>query len=565
MGLFSLPMPLLSWVFFPVLVGDSSVNTRVLVVAAIVLASFTFPRTAHAQGVLSRGLWIDRAELMSLPMSGSAWSNLNNAAQASCGSVNLSDQEDTANVCVMAKALVFARTGNTSMRTAVVSAITSVVNSGTYQGRALALGRELAAYPIAADLISLRTFNPSLDTRFRQKIRELLTTSTNEGPRNLIDCHERRPNNWGTHCGASRVAVAAYLGDTAQLSRAAQVFRGWLGDRGSYAGFSYGDLDWQCNPSAPVGINPMGCRIGSAPVGGVLPDDQRRAGSYRWPPTQENYVFEALQGAMVEAVILHRAGYDTFNWQNQALVRAFKWLQNEADYLAEGDDTWLPHLVNYFYGRGTLPAQSTSRPGKNVGWTDWTHSGQGTSSGSGDGGSGSGDGSGGSTPPPSGAGTYAAIADAYVRGGTSGSTNFGTSSDLESKDSNSTSSEYHRHTFLRFRIAAGAVSTATLRVYVSALPNGTPAPLCVHSVTSDSWSETGITWNNKPAAGGAMSCKSVSAPGWVTWDVTSFVRSQASYEADNVVSLMLRESTQSNKMVRLDSREGSNKPVLVVN
>jgi hypothetical protein len=69
----------------------------------------------------------------------------------------------------------------------------------------------------------------------------------------LVSTHEDRPNNWGTHAGASRVAVAVYLGDSAELERAAQVFKGWLGDRASYAGFNYGDLSWQCdaaNPSA---------------------------------------------------------------------------------------------------------------------------------------------------------------------------------------------------------------------------------------------------------------------------------------------------------------------------
>src|SRR3989344_5887216 len=55
---------------------------------------------------------------------------------------------------------------------------TSVVNSGTYNGRALALGRELAAYVISADLIDLKNFDVALDTSFRAKIRSLLTTPT---------------------------------------------------------------------------------------------------------------------------------------------------------------------------------------------------------------------------------------------------------------------------------------------------------------------------------------------------------------------------------------------------
>ena len=41
-------------------------------------------------------------------------------------------------------------------------------------------------------------------------------------------------------------------------------------------------------------------------------------------------------------------------------------------FLHEGDDTWQPHIVNYYYGTD-FPAPTPSRPGKNVGWTDWTH------------------------------------------------------------------------------------------------------------------------------------------------------------------------------------------------
>ncbi len=535
-------------------------TTRVLTAVTLVLVTVSFPVSSRAQSVLSQGLWIDRSELMALPTSGTAWNNLLSAASVStCGHPNLSEQEDPVNVCVMAKALVYARTGNTTMRLRVVDAIWDIVNSGVYNGRALALARELAAYPIAADLIDLKNYDRALDTRFRAKLAELLVTPTSDGPVNLIDCHERRPNNWGTHCGGSRIAVAAYLGDTTQLARAAKVFKGYLGDRTSYAGFVYGsDLSWQCNPAAPVGINPMGCRIGSSQVGGVLPDDQRRGGSFTWPPPKENYVYEALQGAMAQAVILKRAGYDPFNWENQALLRAFQWLQSQANFLATGDDTWLPFLVNYYYGKGTLPSSSPTRAGKNVGWTDWTHSGSAGSTTSG----------GTTTPTPTTStsaitGNFTAYADSFVRGGTSSSTNFGSSTDLEIKDSNSTSSEYHRRVFLQFRVGKGTISKATLRVYVSNLPNGTPVPVCAFSVGTDTWTETGITWNNQPAAGASLGCQSVAATGWFTWDVTAFVRTETA--GDGVVSLMLRDNTQSNRMARLDSRQSSNVPVMVVN
>jgi hypothetical protein len=82
----------------------------------------------------------------------------------------------------------------------------------------------------------------------------------------------------------------------------------------------------------------------------VLPDDQRRGGSFQWPPPKENYVYEALQGAIMPAVILHLRGYDTFNWEDQTLLRAYRWLYDVADFPAEGDDTWQLPLIDCYYG-----------------------------------------------------------------------------------------------------------------------------------------------------------------------------------------------------------------------
>jgi hypothetical protein len=192
----------------------------------------------------------------------------------------------------------------------------------------------------------------------------------------LVECHEVRPNNWGTHCGATRAAIAAYLEDTAELARIAQVFRGFVGDRASYAGFSFGgpedDLTWQCDATRPVGINRAGCTRAGRTIDGVLPDDQRRAGSYTWPAAQENYVWEALQGLLAQAVILERAGYPVWDYEDRALLRAVRWLYDVNGYPPEGDDEWLPHIVNRAYGT-TFSAPVPARAGKNFGWTDWTH------------------------------------------------------------------------------------------------------------------------------------------------------------------------------------------------
>jgi PKD repeat protein len=312
------------------------------------------------------GLWVSAAELQALPMSGSAWNSLLSEANSSTGTPDVANQDDDTDVRVLAKAIVFSRTGQASYRQDVIAACMAAIGTEA-GGRTLALGRNLIGYVIAADLVGLPAAEDAL---FRDWLEDCLV-NTYDG-KTLVETHEERPNNWGTHAGGSRVAVAAYLGDTVELARCAQVFKGWLGNRSAYAGFDYGDLSWQSDPSRPVGINPRGATINGQDVDGVLPDDQRRGGGFTWPPPKEGYVWEALQGALAQAVILARNGYpDVWQWSDQALLRSVAWLHEECNFPAESDDTWQPHVVNFFYG-SSYPAPVPSNPGKNVGWTDFT-------------------------------------------------------------------------------------------------------------------------------------------------------------------------------------------------
>lgn len=311
------------------------------------------------------GIWIDERDLESIPMSGVAWEHLLAEANRSTGTPDLSDQEDSTNVRVFAKALVHARTGIEIYRQQVIDACMAAI--GTEGGRTLALGRELMAYVLAADLVGLPDAE---DGRFREWLRTL-PNAVLDG-RTLRSTHEDRPNNWGTHAGASRLAVAIYLGDSAEIERSANVFHGWLGNRDVYAGFKYGDLHWQCDSSRPVGINPVGCSENGRSIDGVLPDDQRRGGGFAWPPPKENYVYEGLQGALAQAVMLSGLGHPVWDWEDRALLRAYHWLHEEADFPAEGDDRWQIHIVNFFYG-SDFPVSQTTSPGKNVGFTGWTH------------------------------------------------------------------------------------------------------------------------------------------------------------------------------------------------
>ncbi len=337
---------------------------KIFTVLLIALFSI-YPQILSAQA--AHGIWISENELADIPMQGPAWDALKKAADSPLSIPDLSDQDDKNDVMILAKALVFARTNESIYRQEVIEACMGTMGTET-GSRTLALGRNVVPVVLAADLAGLPDTENEL---FRDWLAELLYRDF-EG-RTIVSTHADRPNNWGTHAGAARLAIALYLNDMREIQTAAQVFKGYLGDRNSYAGFDYGDLDWQATPEKPVGINPKDAVKQGHSIDGVLPDDQRRAGGFQWPPPQENYVYEGLQGALAQAVMFHRAGFNVWNWEDMALLRAFQWLHEQADFPAEGDDTWQPFIVNYYYHKN-FPAPEVSRAGKNIGWTCWTHS-----------------------------------------------------------------------------------------------------------------------------------------------------------------------------------------------
>lgn len=334
------------------------------------------PLVSKQQFQAQKGIWISSQELADLPTSGPAWQQLKNAADRTPVTPDLSNRDEKVNVTILAKALVYARTGGQTYRDQVAEAIKSITFNNTEEnGDVLSLGRNLAAYVISADLIGLGGYNLSLNQAFRAKLRQLLDKPIQgwgSEMRSLRDTHELRPNNWGTHAGASRAAVAIYLGDTAELERTARVFRGYLGDLSSYSGFEFGDdLSWQCNPARPVGVNPSGCMKAGHSVDGALPEEMRRGGAFQWPPLETGYPWEGLQGAVVQAEILRRAGYPAWEWQDRALLRAVQFLY-DIGWGAQGDDEWQIWLVNQAYGT-SFPTALPAHAGKNMGWTDWTH------------------------------------------------------------------------------------------------------------------------------------------------------------------------------------------------
>lgn len=335
---------------------------------------------------VSEGIWISPEELSTLPMEGTAWERLEAAADSQFDVPNMAGYTSNHDVQTLAAALVYARTGDEAYREKVVMAIRGVMGTefsglqdgpGSEQGAlAIIVGRNLVSYVIAADLIQLSQYDPELDEEFRTWIEGLVRYEWADG--SLISEDELRANNRGRMAGASRAAVAAYLGHEDELRRTATIFRGFLGDRDTYTGFDFDeDLSWQADPAQPVGVNPAGASKEGFVIDGALPEDMRRGCSFQIPPCHTDSPWESLQGIVVEANILQRQGFDVWNWEDQAILRAVQFLHGLQEqfpddaWWAEGDDTWVPWLINDVYGTD-FPTEE-ARIGKNMSWTDWTH------------------------------------------------------------------------------------------------------------------------------------------------------------------------------------------------
>ena len=145
--------------------------------------------------------------------------------------------------------------------------------------------------------------------------------------------------------------------------------------------------------------------------------------------------------------------------------------------------------------------------------------------------------------------TFTPAADAYVSSSSSG-TNFGSSSQLRVDGSPVLRS------YLRFDVSgvSGSVTSATLRVFAKSRHS---SGFEVRDVADDSWGETTITFDTAPAPGALLgNSGALTAGTWVEIDVTSYVT------GDDAYSLALTAVTNTN--LRLDSRQGTNAPELVI-
>lgn len=329
------------------------------------LGGFTPPSGKMFAGV---GIWTSPNEVSNFPTSGPEWDWLKQNAETAIGTPDLKNINTRDNVYTLARGIAFARTKNETYRQEAISAIQNVIGTET-GGDSLVLGRKLAGYVMAADLVELSSTDQSNFKSFLQSV----VNETMSSGYTLKSAHETRPNSQGLYAGASRAAIAAYLGDRTELDRIYTVFRGWLGDRSSYSGFTFGSLTWQSDPLNPVGINPAGALISGHSVDGALPDNLRADCSFQWPVCSPDSAWDGLQGAVTLAEILYRQGYPVYQLQDEALLRAARFFYVTTSYSDVGrDEEWIPWILDRRYGT-SYASMRQPRNGKIMGFTSFTH------------------------------------------------------------------------------------------------------------------------------------------------------------------------------------------------
>lgn len=163
-------------------------------------------------------------------------------------------------------------------------------------------------------------------------------------------------------------------------------------------------------------------------------------------------------------------------------------------------------------------------------------------------------------------GSAGPMADVYVRdGGNNADTNYGTVAELATKNDGGSNTGFNRVTYLKFDVSGLInVQNAKLKLVPSKVDDS-GAILKYESLTDDSWSESAMTWNNRPNSSGTLVAN---VGGYVVGqqmevDVTNAAKIAAA--GDGTLTLRISNPNVGNNYVGFNSRECVNsayRPVL---
>ena len=155
-------------------------------------------------------------------------------------------------------------------------------------------------------------------------------------------------------------------------------------------------------------------------------------------------------------------------------------------------------------------------------------------------------------------------ADSYVRDGKYADTNYGSEINLAVRKSTTADDGYSRESYLKFDLGPVKGEFLSAKLYVYGKVSEGVTNINVYGVDDDTWAESKITWNNKPARGSCLSTvRMTTSRIWHEIDVTSYVQSQ--YAGDKKASLAIIQDAATYKVSDFNSKENTeNKPYLKV-
>ncbi|RXK61660.1 DNRLRE domain-containing protein [Lacibacter luteus] len=127
-------------------------------------------------------------------------------------------------------------------------------------------------------------------------------------------------------------------------------------------------------------------------------------------------------------------------------------------------------------------------------------------------------------------------ADAFVRDGSFASSNYGTLGQLTVKKDANTG--FSRISYLKFDLSnyTGSLHNVKLQLSLLGGVNGTQWQLW--KCDNDNWTETGVNWNNKPAAITLAGSQTSKLSGVVEWDITNLVNTEINGDKILTVAVM---------------------------
>ena len=280
------------------------------------------------------GIWSSAQELATIPMQGQAWRAIQSASRKPISYLDLSDQNNHTGVYVLARAIAWSRDSSqyADYRDEAIAAIRQLVQRGHPGGRTLAWARNITAYVLAADLIGYHSpeFNEYLTNLAEVWECSQVSSPYRKGHKaSLREMFEKRPNNWGAHAFAALAAIYRYLDRPEDL---AAIRDYWLqaveGPKPS--GLDYGKKlckGWMADESDPRWINPKNAEKCGINIDGMIPAEMARGSAFSCEHgpaefTFTRYAWEGLQGMVVAARILERAGMPIWAAGDSAIYRA---------------------------------------------------------------------------------------------------------------------------------------------------------------------------------------------------------------------------------------------------